>query len=59
MQNEHKERWIELCEQAANELDTRKLMGLVEEITRLLDEREAKRRVRETQIFVVRPKDDQ
>jgi hypothetical protein len=59
VQHEPKERWIELCEQAANELDTQKLMGLVEEITRLLDERDGKRRVRETQMFVVRPTDDQ
>lgn len=40
MQGEEKERWRELCEQAANEQDPDKLLTLVEEITRLLKERE-------------------
>jgi len=39
MRGELKERWMLLCEQAANEHDGEKLMGLVEEITRLLDDK--------------------
>ena len=35
-----KERWRELCEQAAVEQDPEKLMELVAEITRLLDEKQ-------------------
>jgi hypothetical protein len=34
---EHRERWILLCEQAANEQDPEKLMKLIAEINRLLD----------------------
>jgi hypothetical protein len=36
---ETKERWKELCEQAAVENDAKKLMELVTEINRLLDEK--------------------
>jgi hypothetical protein len=34
-----KERWLALCEQAANEQDTAKLYALVQEINRLLEEK--------------------
>ena len=37
MQGEQKELWVELCKQASIEQDPKKLMELVEEITRLLD----------------------
>jgi hypothetical protein len=40
MQGENAERWRKLCEQAATEQDSEKLMDLVKEITRLLDEKE-------------------
>jgi hypothetical protein len=40
MQGEHKERWMELCAQAAVEQDPEKLHALVEEIDRLLQEKE-------------------
>ena len=40
MKGEVKERWLRLCEQAVVEQDTQKLMVLVEEINRLLDEKE-------------------
>jgi len=40
MQGKKKERWLELCKQASKEQDPEKLMKLVEEITRLLEERE-------------------
>ena len=36
-----KERWRQLCEQAANEQDPKKLMDLAREIIRILDEKEA------------------
>ena len=39
MQGETGERWRKLCEQAAVEQDANKLMELVEEINRLLDEK--------------------
>jgi hypothetical protein len=44
MTGEQKERWMELCEQAANEQDGNRLIELVVEITRLLDEKEARLR---------------
>ena len=36
----NKEHWLELCEQAAVEQDPKKLMVLVEELNRLLKEKE-------------------
>lgn len=40
VQNEEKERWRELCEQAAKEQDPTKLLLLVQEINELLKSRE-------------------
>lgn len=40
MQGKTKERWLELCEQAANEQDPTKLLILVTEISRLLEEKQ-------------------
>jgi hypothetical protein len=40
MQGEKKEHWMSLCEKAAQEQDPEKLMLLVREITRLLDEKQ-------------------
>ena len=37
MKDKAKERWMELCEQAANEQDSTKLIALIREINRLLD----------------------
>jgi hypothetical protein len=34
-----KERWLELCEQAALEQDAKKLISLITEINRLLEEK--------------------
>jgi len=34
---ENKEKWMELCAQAANEQDSQKLMALIREITELLE----------------------
>jgi hypothetical protein len=40
MRGEKKEKWMALCEQAANEQDPEKLMALVAEIDRLLAEKQ-------------------
>jgi len=40
MQGKGKERWIELCEQAAVEQDSKKLIKLIQEIDRLLREKQ-------------------
>ena len=40
MQGEKKEQWRRLCEQAAIEQDSEKLLQLTEEINRLLNEKE-------------------
>jgi len=40
MRGETGERWRKLCEQAAVEQDPRKLMELIHEIDRLLEEKE-------------------
>jgi len=34
---ENREKWMELCAQAANEQDSRKLMALINQISALLD----------------------
>ncbi len=40
MDGKTKERWMELCDLAANEQDSAKLTALVEDILRLLKEKE-------------------
>jgi hypothetical protein len=40
MQGQQKERWKELCELAAQEQKPERLMGLVAEINRLLEQKE-------------------
>jgi len=40
MQGKAKEDWMQMCEQAASEQDSEKLMALVMEINRMLDEKE-------------------
>jgi hypothetical protein len=40
MKGEVRERWMRLCEQAASEQDPEKLMDLVSEINRILEEKE-------------------
>ena len=37
--------WRELCQAAATELDPKKLMALIAEITRALDERDERRNI--------------
>lgn len=39
MQGKSKERWMELCEQAADEQDSGRLHKLFQEISRLLEEK--------------------
>lgn len=41
---ERTERWMQLCEQAANEQDPDKLMELIAEINRLLEAKEQRLR---------------
>jgi hypothetical protein len=36
-ENKEKEKWMELCAQAAKEQDSQKLMELIKQITELLD----------------------
>ena len=40
MQGKVQEEWIQMCEQAAIEQDSEKLMALITEINRMLDENE-------------------
>lgn len=42
MNDEPRERWLELCELAEKERDPAKLLALVSEINRLLEQREAR-----------------
>ncbi len=44
MQSQMKERWLLLYEQAATEQDPTKLMALIEEVNRLLESEENRRR---------------
>jgi hypothetical protein len=44
MQGEKKERWLRLCEPAADEQDADKLLALVKEIIRLWEEKKKKKR---------------
>ena len=48
MQGDDAERWRRLCEQAAVEQDSAKLMELVKEINRLLDEKDQRLKQQQT-----------
>jgi hypothetical protein len=48
MSSEHKQEWMRLCELASKEQDPEKLMELVREITRLLEERETATKARKS-----------
>jgi hypothetical protein len=56
MQGEKAEQWRILCEQAAIEQDPAKLMRLVEQINRLLEEKEQRLRNQSARIHKARPK---
>lgn len=45
MTDDSEERWMQLCEQASKEQDADKLMGLVKEIDRLLEEKTKRPRI--------------
>ena len=42
MEQEQKERWMELCEMAVKEQDPDKLLALTQEINRLLEDKEGR-----------------
>ena len=42
MKDESKERWLELCERASKEQDPKKMLALMSEINRLLEQKEAR-----------------
>jgi len=48
MSSEQKQEWMRLCELASKEQDPEKLMELVREITRLLEERETAMKAKRT-----------
>lgn len=48
MSTDHKQEWMRLCELASKEQDPEKLMDLVREITRLLEERETAMKAKRT-----------
>jgi hypothetical protein len=48
MKSETVERWRTLCQQAQTEQDPEKFMEIIEEITRLLEEKEQRLRNQET-----------
>ena len=48
MEGAVKERWIELCEQISKEHDSEKFLVLVEELNRLLEEKEQRLNARLT-----------
>lgn len=48
MQHEEKEHWMTLCQQAAVEQDPERLMHLIAEINRMLDEKEKRLKRKQT-----------
>ena len=55
MDSQHKERWIELAEAASKEQDPEKLLKIVEELNRALDEHHEQLRRRQAQHFIAFP----
>ena len=54
---ENSEKWMELCEQAANEQDSQKLMALIKQITALLDAKQERLIEKELQRSFPNPSD--
>ena len=52
MKGEAKRHWTELCEQAANQQDPKKLMKLIAEITMLLEQKQSRLKTRKV-IFIL------
>lgn len=50
MKGEKKEHWMHLCELAAEEQDSEKLLELVKEINRLLEEKEQRLKKRDANL---------
>jgi hypothetical protein len=48
---ENTEKWMELCAQAANEQDSRKLMALIQQIAALLDTKQERLIEKDSQRF--------
>lgn len=51
MKGEKKQHWMELCEMAANEQDSEKLIELVREINDLLEEKERRLGVSQDRLY--------
>ena len=51
MQGKTLEHWQELCRQAAGEQDSHKLLELIKEINRLLEEKEQRLKLQRTGLF--------
>jgi hypothetical protein len=51
---ENREKWMELCAQAANEQDSQKLMALIREITALLETKQERLIEKDSQGLKVR-----
>jgi uncharacterized membrane protein YdfJ with MMPL/SSD domain len=49
---ENREKWVELCAQAANEQDSQKLMALIKQIITLLDAKQGRLIERDSQCFL-------
>ena len=54
---ENREKWMELCAQAANEQDSKKLMALIRQITALLDAKQERLIEEESQRLGTEPTD--
>lgn len=54
---ENREKWMELCAQAANEQDSQKLMALIKQITALLDAKQERLIEQESQRLTSEPID--
>ena len=56
-ENTEKEKWMELCAQAASEQDSQKLMALIKQITALLDAKQERLIEKESQRLKSEPID--
>jgi uncharacterized membrane protein YdfJ with MMPL/SSD domain len=54
---QNREKWVELCAQAANEQDSQKLMALIKQITTLLDAKQERLIEKDSQRSFPNPSD--
>ena len=54
---DNREKWMELCAQAANEPDSQKFMALIEQITALLDAKQERLIEKDSQRSFPNPSD--